>query len=93
MRYIDGLFMGPMFLAHYGSKIADRQSCFGEIEQQFRLFHTQCRKNESGLLYYGWSDDGQSAWADPVTVVHHPYYRLILQTKDPGGILSFQCYA
>ena len=74
--WVDGVFMGQMFLLRYGQVIGDREYCFDEVTRQITLFASHARKDESGLYYHAWAEKPQLAtvvgerkvqWADPRT--------------------------
>lgn len=60
--WVDGVFMGQMFLARYGKYIADREFCFGEAARQLILIKEYCEKNSSGLLLHAWSGNRKADW-------------------------------
>jgi rhamnogalacturonyl hydrolase YesR len=64
--WIDGVFMGQMFLTRYGASIGDRDYCFDEATRQILLFARHGLKDETGLYYHAWTE-GRSSWADPET--------------------------
>jgi rhamnogalacturonyl hydrolase YesR len=66
--WIDGVFMGQMFLIRYGQSIGDRAYCFDEATKQITVFAKHCLKGDTGLYYHGWSESPQTTkWADPAT--------------------------
>jgi rhamnogalacturonyl hydrolase YesR len=70
--WVDGVFMGEMFLLRYGDSIGDRKYCFDEAVRQITVFARHAAKGNSGLYYHAWAaqpDGGQHkvSWADPVT--------------------------
>ncbi|MHB1357250.1 MAG: glycoside hydrolase family 88/105 protein [Anaerolineae bacterium] len=65
--WVDGLFMGLMFIANYGRYVADEAWCFDEIARQFRLAFTHCQVANTGLLVHAWSQNRAASWADPIT--------------------------
>ena len=65
--WVDGVFMGQMFLTKYGHYIGDTDYCFNEASRQLIGMYTHLKKGESGLLYHGWDEDKDARWADPVT--------------------------
>jgi rhamnogalacturonyl hydrolase YesR len=66
--WIDGVFMGQMFLTRYGKSIGDRAYCFDEATRQILVFAEHGRKGDTGLHYHGWSESPQTTrWADPKT--------------------------
>ena len=66
--WIDGVFMGQMFVIRYASTIGDRVYCFDEAALQILTFARHCSKGNSGLYLHAWSADPQlTSWADPKT--------------------------
>jgi rhamnogalacturonyl hydrolase YesR len=74
--WVDGVFMGQMFLIRYGESIGDRKYCYDEAIKQITVFAKHARKGDSGLYYHAWSAQPSLAlvvpqrklqWADPVT--------------------------
>jgi rhamnogalacturonyl hydrolase YesR len=74
--WVDGVFMGQMFLIRYGSLIGDRDYCFEEATKQITVFARHALKGNSGLYYHGWAAKPELAlvipgrkalWADPKT--------------------------
>jgi rhamnogalacturonyl hydrolase YesR len=66
--WIDGVFMGQMFLIRYGQSIGDTEWCFNEAVKQITVFAKRCRKGDTGLYYHAWSESPQTTkWADPKT--------------------------
>jgi rhamnogalacturonyl hydrolase YesR len=65
--WIDGVFMGQMFLTRYGAAIGDAEACFTEATRQIVTLAERCRKGDSGLFLHGYDEARHAAWADPVT--------------------------
>jgi rhamnogalacturonyl hydrolase YesR len=65
--WIDGVFMGQMFLTRYGAVIGDRDYCFAEATRQILTFASRCRKGDSGLFFHAYDESCSVAWADPST--------------------------
>ena len=65
--WIDGLFMGLMFLARYGKYIGDADYCYSETVKQLTTAFEVCEKDNSGLLYHAWCQDSKAPWAHPIT--------------------------
>jgi rhamnogalacturonyl hydrolase YesR len=66
--WIDGVFMGQMFLTRYGKSIGDADYCFDEATKQIAVFAKHCRKGDTGLFYHAWSESPKTTkWADPET--------------------------
>ena len=64
--WVDGVFMGQMFLARYGSVIGDSACAFGEVAKQMTLVLKHCLK-PNGLLLHGWDESKQAGWANKET--------------------------
>ena len=56
--WVDGLFMGLMFLVRYGAYVDenDRQYCFTEAIRQLNIVFAKCEKDGTGLLYHAYSE-------------------------------------
>jgi rhamnogalacturonyl hydrolase YesR len=65
--WIDGVFMGQMFLTRYGASIGETDACFDEAAAQILIFAARCRKGQTGLFYHAWDESHSVSWADPVT--------------------------
>ncbi len=65
--WVDGLFMGLMFLTRYGRYIDDSGYCFEETVRQLTTVYSCCNKDGTGLLYHAYSEDGKPEWASPLT--------------------------
>lgn len=74
--WVDGVFMGEMFLLRYGDSIGDRKYCFDEAVRQITIFARHAHKDDSGLYYHAWAADPAVAtfvpqrkvqWADRAT--------------------------
>lgn len=64
--WVDGVFMGGMFLTHYGALIGKAEACFGEVVNQLDVIHECCHK-QGGLLYHAWSERPKTPWANRLT--------------------------
>jgi rhamnogalacturonyl hydrolase YesR len=64
--WVDGVFMGQMFLARYAKTVGDRDYAFGEVVRQMELVQQHCRKS-NGLLLHGWDESRMASWADKKT--------------------------
>ena len=64
--WVDGVFMGQMFLARYAKTVGDRDYAFGEVVRQMGLALQHCRKS-NGLLLHGWDESRTASWADKKT--------------------------
>ncbi len=65
--WIDGSFMGQMFLTRYGTVIGDRAACFDEAVLQIGIMAARLAKGASGLYLHGYDEARTAAWADRVT--------------------------
>ena len=69
--WIDGVFMGEMFLMRYGKSIGDRDYCWDEVTRQISIFAQRARQGDSGLYLHGYFEAGHGGsvpgWADPKT--------------------------
>ena len=67
--WIDGVFMGGMFLIRYGKSIGDSDYCFDEVTKQITVFAKHCKKGDGGLYLHAWSESPEATkWkADPKT--------------------------
>ena len=63
--WIDGIFMGQMFLIRYGKTIGDSEYCFNEAAKQITLYAKRARKGDG--LYLHALSERPVAWADPKT--------------------------
>jgi len=69
--WIDGVFMGEMFVIRYGKSIGDSQWCWDEATRQIGLYAQLAQRGDSGLYVHGFFEPGHGgkvpAWADPQT--------------------------
>ena len=69
--WIDGIFMGQMFLLRYGKSIGDRQQCWDEASKQICVYARRAEQGHSGLYLHGYFEAGHGTnvpnWADPKT--------------------------
>lgn len=66
--WIDGVFMGQMFLLRYGRSIGDATYCNDEAAKQITIFAGHARKGDSGLYYHAWTEHPElKRWSDPKT--------------------------
>jgi rhamnogalacturonyl hydrolase YesR len=63
--WVDGVFMGQIFLARYGKVMGDSLA-FDEVVKQMTLIINTCQK-ENGLLLHGWNENITASWADKKT--------------------------
>jgi len=64
--WLDGLYMGPPFLAEYAAKFHE-PAIFDDVAHQLLLVESKTRDPKSGLMYHGWDEKRQQSWADPIT--------------------------
>ena len=65
--WIDGSFMGQMFLTRYGAAIGDREACFDEAVRQIEIMASRLEKGSSGLYLHGYDESRAASWADETT--------------------------
>lgn len=65
--WVDGVFMGLIFLSGYGVSFGDSGYCFEEAQRQLKLIYEHCRKGDTGLLYHAWSEDRAAFWCDRIS--------------------------
>ena len=61
--WLDGLYMAQPFFAEY-AQLFHEDSVFADIAGQFAAIETHTRDKATGLLYHGWDEARQQAWAD-----------------------------
>lgn len=61
--WVDGLFMGLMFLTRYGKYVGDAEYCYAETVKQLNTVFARCEKDNSGLLYHAYSENRWVSWA------------------------------
>ncbi len=64
--WVDGVFMGGMFLSHYAAFVGKTEACFAELVNQLDVIYDCCHKS-GGLLYHAWSERPQTPWANRIT--------------------------
>jgi unsaturated rhamnogalacturonyl hydrolase len=65
--WIDGVFMGQMFLTRYGAVIGDSAHCFAEATRQISVLADHCRNGDSGLFLHAYDEARKVFWAHPTT--------------------------
>jgi rhamnogalacturonyl hydrolase YesR len=65
--WIDGVFMGQMFLTRYGAVVGDQAYCFDEAVRQVLTLADHCRKGDTGLFLHAYDEARAADWADPAT--------------------------
>lgn len=64
--WVDGIFMGQMFMARYAKAISNEKSDFDEVANQMKLGIVNCMKT-NGLLLHGYDASKRANWADKST--------------------------
>ena len=64
--WLDGLYMAGPFLAQY-AVVFNEPALFDDVVKQFILIEEKTRDPQTGLLYHGWDESRQQAWANPET--------------------------
>ena len=69
--WIDGIFMGQMFLTRYGKSIGDTRYCWDEATKQMAVYAKRAERDSTGLYLHGIYESGhgnrECRWADPNT--------------------------
>ncbi|GGF79350.1 glycoside hydrolase family 88/105 protein [Wenyingzhuangia marina] len=64
--WLDGLYMGEPFYAHYTTKFENGEK-LNDVAKQFELIQQHARDKKTGLLYHGWDASKKMDWADKKT--------------------------
>jgi len=64
--WLDGLYMGQPFYAHYSSQFNEPEN-FDDVAKQFILMEKNARDSKTGLLHHAWDEKREQKWADKVT--------------------------
>ena len=64
--WVDGVFMGQMFLARYAHAVGDSTYAYGEVVKQMTDIVNHCMK-ANGLLLHAYDETKKASWADPTT--------------------------
>lgn len=64
--WLDGVYMGMPFLAHYGL-MHDDMHAIEEAVGEAIIADKRLRDPESGLYYHAWDEKAEQVWADPDT--------------------------
>ncbi len=64
--WLDGLFMGQPFYAHYTVTFEDGKN-LEDVAKQFELIQKHALDAKTGLLYHGWDESKAMAWANKET--------------------------
>ncbi len=69
--WIDGIFMGQMFLTRYGKSIGDSRYCWDTATKQLSIYAKLAERDHSGLYLHGYFEAGHGGnvpgWANPQT--------------------------
>ncbi|MDO3695084.1 glycoside hydrolase family 88 protein [Wenyingzhuangia sp. chi5] len=68
--WLDGLFMAQPFYAQYTSMFSkgdDAKKAYDDIVHQFDLIQKHTKDPNTGLLYHGWDESKEQAWANKQT--------------------------
>lgn len=64
--WVDGIFMGQLFMARYAKTISNDMLDFNEVANQMKLGIVNCMKT-NGLLLHGYDASKSARWADKST--------------------------
>lgn len=64
--WLDGIYMASPFLAQH-AQMFGQPAGFDEVADQIIWMENHARDRRTGLLYHGWDENRQQAWADPRT--------------------------
>ena len=64
--WLDGLYMGSPFYAHYTTKFENGQQ-LDDVAKQFELIQKNLLDSKTGLLFHGWDESKEMAWANRET--------------------------
>ncbi|MBQ8463458.1 MAG: glycoside hydrolase family 88 protein [Prevotella sp.] len=59
--WVDGVFMGQIFLARYAKTMGHPED-FAEVVKQIQGLIALCGRDD-GLLFHGWAEQGKAGWA------------------------------
>ncbi|MCG8399470.1 glycoside hydrolase family 88 protein, partial [Bacillus atrophaeus] len=59
--WLDGLYMGEPFYAEY-AMLANEDSAFNDIANQFIWMEKHARDEKTGLLYHAWDESKGQKW-------------------------------
>jgi unsaturated rhamnogalacturonyl hydrolase len=65
--WLDGLYMGPTFLARYAKRFDEPKASFDDIVLQFVLVEEKTRDPKTGLLHHAWDEAKAQDWANKET--------------------------
>jgi unsaturated rhamnogalacturonyl hydrolase len=64
--WLDGIYMHGSFYAQYAQRY-DEPALFDDLAHQIKLITQHTLDPQTGLLYHGWDESHQQAWANPET--------------------------
>ncbi|POY35844.1 glucuronyl hydrolase [Solitalea longa] len=64
--WLDGLYMGAPFYTEYAATFNEPEA-FDDIANQLIFMENHARDPKTGLLYHGWDESKQQAWANKTT--------------------------
>lgn len=64
--WLDGLYMGAPFYAHYTTKYENGKN-LDDVARQFEIIQKHLVDPKTGLLYHGWDESKKMGWANKVT--------------------------
>lgn len=64
--WLDGLYMASPFSMKYEKMLIDKPD-YDDVVNQFVWAYSHLKDEETGLLYHGWDESREQAWADSVT--------------------------
>lgn len=64
--WLDGLYMGEPFYAHYTVKFEEGKN-LEDVAKQFELIQEHALDSKTGLLYHGWDESKVMGWANKET--------------------------
>ncbi len=64
--WLDGVYMGMPFLAHYGIVNGDTHGVEEAVNEAL-IAHRRLRDPTTGLYFHAWDEKAQQVWADPDT--------------------------
>ena len=64
--WLDGLYMAGPFYARYTTVFEEGKN-LDDVAKQFEMIQTYAMDKETGLLYHGWDESREMAWANKET--------------------------
>jgi unsaturated rhamnogalacturonyl hydrolase len=65
--WLDGIYMAEPFIARYGAEFGDATFCYDTATFQTLLLASHAKNSSKNLLYHGWDQDKNAAWANSST--------------------------